>query len=295
MHTFSRLVILSILNPVLAQVSLADESTTATRQLFARENLIAWCIVPFDAKHRGPRERAELLKEFGFTKYAYDWRAEHLPSFEEELGILKQHKIELTAVWFPPELNAEARQILEILKRNNVRTQLRVAIDEPVFARLDRLPAQEKDASNATKVAAAVKSLQPIVDAAAEQGCTVGLYNHGGWFGEPENQLAIIEVLNSPNVGIVYNFHHGHDQVGRFKEVLAPLMPHLLAINLNGTDRNGERLGRKILPLGQGELDLELLRLIADSGTPARSESSATRKTTSNCACKTTSTASHGW
>ena len=25
----------------------------------SRENLIAWCIVPFDAMHRGPEERAE--------------------------------------------------------------------------------------------------------------------------------------------------------------------------------------------------------------------------------------------
>ena len=30
--------------------------------LFARGNLIAWCVVPFDAKGRGPRERAGMLK-----------------------------------------------------------------------------------------------------------------------------------------------------------------------------------------------------------------------------------------
>jgi hypothetical protein len=30
--------------------------------------------------------------------------------------------------------------------------------------------------------------------------------------------------------------------------------------------RDGERLGKKILPLGQGELDLQLLRAIRDSG-----------------------------
>ena len=29
--------------------------------LFARSNLVAWCIVPFDAKKRGPEERAGLV------------------------------------------------------------------------------------------------------------------------------------------------------------------------------------------------------------------------------------------
>ncbi len=46
----------------------------------------------------------------------------------------------------------------------------------------------------------------------------MGLYNHGGWFGEPENQIAIIEHLKMSNVGIVYNLHHGHDHVERFKD-----------------------------------------------------------------------------
>ena len=29
--------------------------------LFARSNLVAWCIVPFDRMKRGPEERAEML------------------------------------------------------------------------------------------------------------------------------------------------------------------------------------------------------------------------------------------
>ena len=31
--------------------------------LFARENLVAWCIVPFDAKKRSPEDRAAMLKK----------------------------------------------------------------------------------------------------------------------------------------------------------------------------------------------------------------------------------------
>ena len=30
--------------------------------IFSRDNLVAWCIVPFDASKRGPKERAEMLE-----------------------------------------------------------------------------------------------------------------------------------------------------------------------------------------------------------------------------------------
>src|SRR5690606_33930860 len=108
--------------------------------------------------------------------------------------------------------------------------------------------------------------ISPIAEAAAEIGCQVALYNHGGWFGEPENQLAILDRLKLPKVGIVYNLHHGHDHIERLPELLRKMRPHLLALNLNGMARGGDRDGRKILPLGTGELDLAVLRVIRDSG-----------------------------
>ena len=36
------------------------------------ENLVAWCIVPFDASKRSPEQRARMLKELGMTRCAYD-------------------------------------------------------------------------------------------------------------------------------------------------------------------------------------------------------------------------------
>ena len=119
---------------------------------------------------------------------------------------------------------------------------------------------------NAAKVAAAGNVLRPIALEADKIGCTIGLYNHGGWFGEPENQLAIIEHLKMKNIGIVYNLHHGHDHLDRFGPLLKKMNPHLLAVNLNGMVKNGDRIGKKILPLGQGDLDLGLLKTIQESG-----------------------------
>jgi predicted enzyme related to lactoylglutathione lyase len=77
--------------------------------------------------------------------------------------------------------------------------------------------------------------------------------------------MAVGEVGRT-NVGIVYNLHHGHDQLERFPGLLARMKSYLVALNLNGMVRDGERLGKKILPLAQGDLDLQLLRIIRDSG-----------------------------
>jgi sugar phosphate isomerase/epimerase len=109
----------------------------------------------------------------------------------------------------------------------------------------------------------------PIAVQAAKLKCQVALYNHGGWFGEPENQIAIIETLKKDgitNVGMVYNLHHGHEHLAHFPELLAKMKPYLLALNLNGMTKDGDKSNKKILPLGQGELDLQLLKLIRDSG-----------------------------
>ena len=65
----------------------------------------------------------------------------------------------------------------------------------------------------------------------------------GGWFGEPENQLAVIEHLKLKNVGIVYNLHHGHGHIDDFAAALARMKPYLLCLNLNGMTRDGERRG----------------------------------------------------
>jgi putative heme-binding domain-containing protein len=225
--------------------------------LFRRENLVAWCIVPFDSQKRGPEARAAMLAKLGITQLAYDYRAEHIPTFDAELDALKRHNIKLTAWWFPGALNDEARLILDVLKRHNVQTQLWVmGVGTPTKS------AEEQ----AAQVQAEAARIRPIAVAAAEIGCQVALYNHGGWFGDPVNQLAIIEELKLPNVGIVYNLHHGHDQLERLPDLLAKMKPHLLAFNLNGMMTRGDQIGRKIMPIGLGDQDEFWLKTLRESG-----------------------------
>lgn len=222
--------------------------------LFAKDNLVAWCIVPFDKKNRSPVERADMLARLGFKRFAYDWRATHLPTFDEEVRELQKRGIELTAVWFPANLGPDAKALLEVIAKHKLTPQLWVSLPSPAGA------------DQAAKVDAAAKNLRPIAEEAAKLGCKVGIYNHGGWAGEPENMLAIVEALKLPNVGIVYNQHHGHSHIDRFPTVLKAMIPHLLTLNINGMTAKGDAMGKKILPLGEGDLDPALLKTIRVSG-----------------------------
>jgi sugar phosphate isomerase/epimerase len=248
---------LAIAVSIVAAMAIAAAPSPADSGLFAHSNLVAWCIVPFDAKRRTPEQRAEMLDRMGIHRFAYDWRDEHLPTFEAELTALKKHNIELTAVWFPAALDRNARLILHTLKAHNLTPQLWV------MAQIE--PTGGKDDT----IARAADTIAPVAREAQAVGCKVALYNHGGWFGEPENEIAIIERLRQrgiTNVGMVYNLHHGHEHLARFPELLGKMKPYLMALNLNGMNEGGDKAGEKILPLGRGALDVKLLKTIRDSG-----------------------------
>lgn len=224
--------------------------------LFSRQNLLAGCIVPFDAKNRGPEARAEMLKKLGITKFVYDWRDKDIPDFDREIDALQKNGIHLQGFWTPyptdPARPNQLAPILDLLKRRNLRTELWFSLSaDKAFNALPQQQKVEAAAAIVTKVARQAQALH----------CKVGLYNHGGWYGEPENQLEIIRRVNLPNVGIVYNFHHGHDHVARFPALLAKMLPHLLAININGM-----KASAKILPVGSGADELAMLKAIRDSG-----------------------------
>ncbi len=227
-------------------------------ELFGKGNLIAWCIVPFDAAERTPESRAAMLRELGISQLAYDYREKHIPTFKEEIKVLKESRIKLSAVWLwlePAEgelLNLSSKSILEILEETGTETELWVSLPAHIFEKISDMERLER----------AVEILTGILSWAEKNGCTIALYNHGDWFGEPENQIRIIEAIGSDKIKIVYNFHHGHHQVESFEELLRKMLPYLSVININGMKIEGP----KIITLGEGDRELEMLKLIETSG-----------------------------
>ncbi len=228
----------------------ADESSIGDN--LRRENLVAWCIVPFDANKRGPAERAEMIRRLGLRRVAYDWRAEHVPQFEEEILQYQKHGIEYFAFW-------SWHDAMEpLIKKHGIKPQIWIMCRSPSG------DTQEQ------KVMNAAKSLMPLVNKTAALGLQLGIYNHGGWSGEPENMVAVCKYLRSQydadHVGIVYNFHHGHDHIANFADSLKQMQPYLLCLNLNGM-ADAEAAGNsKILPIGAGKHERRMIAAVQQSG-----------------------------
>jgi sugar phosphate isomerase/epimerase len=248
-----------ILYLALMGISLSGcKSFEKKRNVFDKENLVAWCIVPFDASERSPEQRAHMLDELGISALAYDYRDSHIASFPEEIEVLKAHHIDLQAVWLWADprqedvLGKAGRSIFEILGSSGTQAEIWVGMPEDAFKGLE----EEESMS------LALEALREILLEAENIGCTLALYNHGGWYGEAENMVRMVEELGSEKLRIVYNFHHAHQHLDRFQENLELMLPYLSTINLNGMRAEGP----KIIPLGKGDRELDMLRAIQASG-----------------------------
>lgn len=250
----------SLRSVILVAFAMATTPTHAAASLFAQDNLLAWCIVPYDSKHRGPAERLAMLQRLGFTQYVWDWRAQHLKDLPEELRLSREAGVKLRGIWLWIDdtqdrvgaLSASNEAIFAAVDEAHVPMEFWVGFHDNVFEGLD-------DEARVHKGAAIVSHLR---DRAARTGGTVALYNHGGWFGEPENQLRIITAVGDDSVGMVYNFHHAHEQLDRFAGFLPAIVPHLRAVNVNGMRPEGP----KILPVGAGTREREMLRQLEAAG-----------------------------
>lgn len=212
------------------------------------DKLVAWCIVPFDAKKRNPAERATMLRRLGMRRCAYDWRREHVAEFEEEIRQYREHGIEFFAFWDAHE------EAFKLFKKHDLHPQIWRTAPSPAGKTQD------------AKVAAAARAMEGLAKRTAELGCKLGLYNHGGWGGEPANLVAVCQRLRDQghrHVGIVYNWHHGHGHLADWAEALALMKPYLLCLNLNGMNSGAKP---KILALAQGTHELAMLKVVRESG-----------------------------
>ena len=235
---------------LLALSAVAQLPAKEVQKVWAQDNLVAWCIVPFDAKKRDPAERASMVTKLGIKKVAYDWRGEHVATFEEEIVQYKKHGIEFFAFWSWHDA------IGPLIEKHGIRPQIWRTLPSP------------KKNTQQEKVAAATEAMLPLAEKTKALGLKLGLYNHGGWGGEPRNMVAVCEALRKQGheqTGIVYNFHHGHGQVESFAAKLNLMKPYLHCLNLNGMSGKDQKF-QKILPLGRGQNEKAMMQTIQDSG-----------------------------
>jgi hypothetical protein len=110
--------------------------------------------------------------------------------------------------------------------------------------------------------------IRAFVQLAAPYGCRVSIYNHRGWFGMIENELAILARLDQmgvKNVGMVYNFAHSrdkkHDDSVHFATLWRQVKPHVTALNISGLSRVED----VVFP-SQGDRELSMMRVVTQSG-----------------------------
>ena len=245
---------LALFSPVMRA---ADAAPTS---IWSRGNLYPWCVVPYDAKKRGPEERAQMLHDLGFTQFAYDWRDKDVPTFDAEITALQKKGITLLAWWCPQTANdPKLGLILETCKRHAIHPQL--------WVKGGGAPTRSPEEQQ-RRVLSETARIKALVKLAAPYGCPIELYNHNGWFGQEDNQLAIIEQLKTDgisDVGMVYNFSHTHDaqhdDTVDFPALWRRIQSHVVAVNVTGMGPTD-----KLVYPSQGTNELAMMRVIAQSG-----------------------------
>ncbi len=228
--------------------------------LFKVEELSPWCIIGFDILDRTPEQRIAMLQKMGFTKYGYNKGKGDLSKMKTEFGLAQENNIEITSVFL--WLNAKRDSIGKLSPSNQQLLKNLTEVEQKPTLWLSFSHNFFEDRNQAESVELAIDMIQYIKTKAEEVGCPLALYNHHGWFGNPNNQLEILEKLNDASISMVYNFHHAQDYVDEFPEMIKKIGPYLSYVNLNGVNKDGPQ----ILTIGDGPHEYQMLKLLLAEG-----------------------------
>lgn len=265
--TCARLAVARAFSMTLALAGVCAQSANAaegTRGLWDHRNLVATIVNHFDAKERGAEEVAQMLNELGITKYAYNWRENDVPNFDAEIDALQKHKIQLVAWFLYGSDNPHLQLILDTFKRHHIHPQIWI------YESQQQQDAQANSQQQPQHVNQEADRIAPLAKQAARYGVKIELYNHNGWFGMEENQLAVIARLKQrgvTNVGMVYNFTHArdkvHDDSKGFPALWAKMKPHVAEVNITGMAMDDNK---HVLYPSQGDAELDMMRTVQKSG-----------------------------
>lgn len=231
-----------------------------------REKHIRTLDVEIDAlKRHGIRLSALMLYVVDDPDAKVDWRNYLIASPDVFMGKAKPNGLTLG-------------DLLETFRRHNVHPQLwivtypmnlRAATEtssaEELPQRMTELLRQDLAAfPQQERVKLEARRMKALARLAAPYGVKVELYNHGAWLGMMDNQIAVIERLRAlgvTDVGMVYDFAHGrdelHDDSSNFPALWKQAKAYVVEVNIGHMSANGAT---------QGNRELEMMRIVQDSG-----------------------------
>ncbi|MFD2823393.1 sugar phosphate isomerase/epimerase family protein [Lacinutrix iliipiscaria] len=227
---------------------------------FKVDKISPWCIIGFDALDRSPKQRIDMLKQMGFTKYGYNKGKGDLTKMKEEFKLAKENNIEIVSIFL--WLNAKRDSIGKLSPLNQ---ELLSNINEVEYKPTIWLSFSNnyfEGLNQEQSIELSIEMIKFIKLKADKMGCKLALYNHHGWFGNPHNQVEILEKLNQNSITMVYNFHHSQEYIDEFPEIVKKIKPYLSFVNLNGVKKEGPQ----ILPIGKGDYEFEMVKLLIDQG-----------------------------
>lgn len=224
------------------------------------EEVSPWCILGFDSQQRTPKERIAMLNKMGFNKYGFNKGTGDLSTMIEEFKLAKENNIQINSVflWLNAsrdsigKLSDANQELLRKLKKVDYKPTIWVSFSNNFF----------KGKSQQQSLELSIEMIKFIRLKTNKIGCKLALYNHGGWFGNPYNQVEILKQLKDESISIVYNFHHAHQDVDQFPKIVKEIKPYLSYVNLNGVKKNGEQ----ILPIGKGDYEFKMMKNLIDQG-----------------------------
>ncbi len=231
-----------------------------TKSLINVEEVSPWCILGFDSLERTPKQRIAMLKEMGFTRYGYNRGKGEFGEMQKEFNLAKANNIEIVSVFV--WLNAKRDSIGKLSPSNQTLLSNLELVEQKPTIWLSFSNNFFKELSQEESIELSIEMIQFVKLKADQLGCKLALYNHHGWFGNPHNQVKILEKLKDDSITMVYNFHHAQEYVNEFPEIVKKITPYLSFVNLNGVKKEGPQ----ILPIGKGDYEFEMMEHLNKEG-----------------------------
>ena len=202
-----------------------------------------------------------MLEKLGIRKVAYDWRAEHIPTFDAELEAYARHGIVLHAFWMPVDTATPLTEnhwpiVLDLVERHHVTPELWVMLNNQLV---------DASARREACRAALQRYLAPVARAAAKRNCRIGFYNHGGWWGEPDNQIRVLQGSSLDGLRECRSGLQLSSRACARSELFRAGTPHA-ALFVDGEHQRHARWRPANSPVGEGSHEAAMLRDLVAAG-----------------------------